>query len=191
MKRIIKFVRDDSYDLYWFDDKTNEREFIKTVTKMEKYYTPEIEEFHVGFEFEYNKGGNNWVKHTSGNHDFRDGIIDVGVGETDDALYNPFYMGISERDFRVKYLDREDIESLGFTKSEKYLDPPSAYHICKDWKIPFNGGYITPKRVMIWYQEKTKHLKVVCEDSWEQYRLFQGTIKNKSELKKLLKQLGI
>lgn len=31
MRRIIAFKRNDTSDLYWFDDKTNEKEFIITV----------------------------------------------------------------------------------------------------------------------------------------------------------------
>ena len=147
---------------------------------MEKYYTPELEEFHVGFEFEYNKGGDNWVKHTSGNHDFRDGIIDVGVGETDDALYNPFHMGISEREFRVKHLDREDIESLGWVSGESY--GMSCYLRTDENGVAIIDGYqldFHSWELVEIYQESTSDLK------------FSGTIKNKSELKKLLKQLGI
>ena len=70
--------------------------------KMEnKYYTPEIEEFYVGFKYERgNKAteGNStkWYKEkiTSAQE-----IVDIFCCE----------------EIRVKYLDKEDIESLGFT----------------------------------------------------------------------------
>ena len=147
---------------------------------MEKYYTPSIEEFYVGFEFEYNKGKDNWVKHISGNSDFKDGMIDVGVGEVGDALYNPFHMGISKRDFRVKRLDREDIESLGWVNGEIYgmgcyLRPDkNGKAIIDGYQLVFHSWeYIEI------YQESTSDIK------------FSGTIKNKSELKKVLKMLGI
>ena len=152
---------------------------IFRIEKMSKYYTPEIEEFHVGFEFEYNKGGNNWVKHTSGNHDFRDGIIDVGVGETDDALYNPFYMGISERDFRVKYLDKEDIESLDWEYFDQYRDGGTSIYRKDDKTLTYYGT----NRI------KEDYTLIIHNNAGS--RFFYGTIKNKSELKKVLKMLGI
>jgi len=68
-----------------------------------KYYTPTIEEFHVGFEYEYQDGVDKdnkdvWKKTICTKSDFR-------------------YLSKTKiKDFRrVKYLDREDIESLGFT----------------------------------------------------------------------------
>lgn len=39
MKSIIEFVRDDGFDLYWFDDQTNEREFIRTIKNIKMSIT--------------------------------------------------------------------------------------------------------------------------------------------------------
>ena len=72
--------------------------------KKEKYYTPDIEEFHVGFEYEQediNEGGSSlsWYKHK------------IGSGSDIDGVFRGEELGCS---FQVKYLDKEDIESFGF-----------------------------------------------------------------------------
>ncbi len=72
-----------------------------------KYYTPEIEEFHVGFEYEW-FDGSDWNKVTQ--KYFDGGLFNNGDGE------HPFEYQLSDVGIRVKYLDQEDIESLGFNK---------------------------------------------------------------------------
>ena len=113
----------------------------------DKYYTPTIEEFHVGFEYEFKTNGLGFVK--------------TEVSET-----GGFFQG----EKRVKYLDREDIESLGFKcMGGNWYHDNKAYQIIGTWEsIEISRGQ-------------------------HEYRdvLFKGTIKNKSELKRLLKMLGI
>lgn len=114
---------------------------------MIKYYTPEIEEFHIGFEYEYediNEGGasTSWYK----------GILQPNEGYIIDQIYND-----ENREYRVKYLDREDIESLN---------------------IP---SYIKVNHIL------NNTYEIIGTNA----RIFRGDIKNKSELKRLLKQLNI
>ena len=74
---------------------------IKNNKKMEKekYYAPTIEEFHVGFEVEWSEFGRKiWSKVIIDEHD----LIELFTGEEKIEHY------------RVKYLDREGIESFGF-----------------------------------------------------------------------------
>jgi hypothetical protein len=69
------------------------------------YYTPELEEFHVGFEIELlNIENSQWGKYTITESD----LLDATHYESS-ALKH-----ILEDEYRVKYLDREDIESLGW-----------------------------------------------------------------------------
>ena len=126
---------------------------------MSKYYTPSIEEFHVGFEYEssYLEDYDTWKKE----------IIDtVDVG----YFYSTYTGDAVPTEFRVKYLDREDIESLGFEcMGGNWYHDNKAYQIIGTWEsIEISRGQ-------------------------HEYRdvLFKGTIKNKSELKKILKMLGI
>ena len=64
-----------------------------------KYYIPSIDEFHVGFEYEWKCDGTK----TDWNKSICDNVmipLDVDCQRVND--------------YRVKYLDKEDIESLGF-----------------------------------------------------------------------------
>jgi hypothetical protein len=134
-----------------------------------KYYTPEIEEFHVGFECEYSDKDNTWVSH----------VVKEGEG---------LRLG-NKRDYRVKYLDQEDIESLGFEVSglgtypeiEEYLfGVPS---LMKDDGSTGNGYWLK-------FWKKTKKVEITdCTQVFHR-RLFDGVVKNKSELKKVLKMIG-
>jgi len=63
-----------------------------------KYYTPKIEELHIGFEYEVKLNSGEWVKRelsTLSELNFED-------------------WSVKQNDVRVKYLDIEDIESLGY-----------------------------------------------------------------------------
>lgn len=127
-----------------------------------KYYTPEIEEFHVGFEFEfYDEDDKDWTITTIKNQ------ID---------LCN--WTGL-EINIRVKYLDQEDIESLGF--EEDYDD--------SEGNVWFRI-YDTKYRLCLC--EHTSHNIWIVDDYEESLddTLFKGTIKNKSELKRELKMIG-
>jgi hypothetical protein len=127
-----------------------------------KYYTPKIEEFHVGFEYESLELGSQ----TKFNKD----VV------TDNHLYGDYDQStlLSELYFhpkkaRVKYLDKEDIESLEFKQEGK---------IYKDkWgnSLELTGYPNYDCRIILVYSS----------------RKFEGKIKNKSEFKRILKQLGL
>lgn len=137
-----------------------------------KYYTPTIEEFHIGFKYEF-MNGNLWEESEMTIQDYKCSGADY---EIQGSWFEEELLG-GIRTVRVKYLDKEDIESLG-------------------WKY-------TPCRCLFeMYQNKEYnlyHYSIASEfndKSWieilkdEDY-YFSGEIKNKSELKKLMKQLGI
>lgn len=118
-----------------------------------KYYTPNISEFHVGFEYIEN-----------------DTNVICGI----DYIYGSDTVGdiLLEGNIKVKYLDKEDILSLDLLQTtiedvyEKKVDS---------------------KRYRILYYGENKYKIMEKFDG----TLFIGTIKNKSELIKLLIQLGI
>ena len=121
-----------------------------------KYYTPEIEEFHVGFEYE-------WVKPDRTETIKLECLNNIG-----------FLWGITiPEGVRVKYLDQEDIESLGFkqSKTDKY------------WYDSKCGRYWVHK-------ESIDDWRWIISDEQSEVS-FAGTIKNKSELKRVLKMLNI
>lgn len=148
-----------------------------------KYYTPELEEFFPGFEYEeYSQGYQydvkvltkepevqlqilsepelvtDWVKRVYELQNFVT-IIDGELSE-----YIP--------EIRVKYLDEQDIKDLGWQQDENY---PTQYYL-KDsdftWTLVDFEDFIN-------IETSSRHVN------------FNVTIKNKSELKRLMKQLGI
>ena len=133
---------------------------------MDKYYTPTKEEFHIGFKYEY-------VAHSMV---YLEEAIWDGKGEGLDFLFK-------HNAIQVKYLDREDIESLGF----------ELFDTTKKDEIYFRStdNLMTEQEVRLWVSKAFGYIeindikeKTGCEGS------FRGTIKNKSELKKVLKQIG-
>lgn len=124
----------------------------------DKYYTPEIEEFHVGFECELLHSTNGWVKYTN-------------------PPKNPMNINSIKEGVRVKYLNKEGIESLGFKQLDK-----------------INSSRFIKGNISIWLGDMNKGMLTKIEISENVTRgitSFLGNIKNKSELKKLIKQLNI
>lgn len=94
--------------------------------------------------------------------------------------------GIKDGSVRVKYLDKEDIESLGW----KYVIPNDGeytidnyYSIVKDIPEPNKTTIGIKLRVI------GDNTSIWSDDTDATY--FDGTIKNKSELKKLMQQISI
>jgi hypothetical protein len=75
--------------------------------------------------------------------------------------------------YRVKYLDQEDIESLGET-------------VYKDGKIYFSNNELPPLAITFSGDDNS----IIIEGIISKCVLFIGKIKNKSELKRILKQIG-
>lgn len=144
-----------------------------------KYYIPDYNDIYIGQELYTVEG------------------YKIELGTTDDLTWfllnnnccisgeGDTTYGISLENYRLKYLDSEDIESLGFkynTNSntfvkEKYdpLDHP-------DDKTYIHISYYPTLHEVCVHNGRNYDSEIV----W-----FDGKIKNKSELKKLLTQLGI
>ena len=129
---------------------------------MDKYYTPEIKEFHIGFEYEYediNESGSttSWYKTVIKENECY--IIDQHLKYSDDL------------NLRVKYLSREDIESLGWKfNTDLYIRNNLTLQVHKD--------SITIK----YYDNFNNDSRTLVE---------QINIKTKDEFITLLKQLRI
>lgn len=156
---------------------------------MDKYYTPEIEEFYVGFEYEnkvidLNGKTIKWlpVQWTESCNMF--GLFNVDFNGDKRLITVP-------DSIRVKYLSRDCIESLAWDHDYNAEPIPNRE------ELPVFEGYLFDK------QNETGELWILYHFSdnivWIEYikdcgglgYVFKGEIKNKSELKKLLKQLGI
>lgn len=133
-----------------------------------KYYTPSIEEFHIGFEFEYLavpriKENNGYIKSI---FDFSWSISDI------------LHRIIDFNCLRIKYLDKVDIESLGFTyiKDVFSLNKLTVQSYKKDDIILYHTSELN--KIMITYSNEDIIVSSI-------------SIKNKSKLIKLLKALNI
>lgn len=139
-----------------------------------KYYTPEIEEFHVGFECEFKSYKNN---HQGGSVEQWDKYV-IKIDTFDKESYEQITY---RTNWRVKYLNEDDIISLGFKHIGGKLisGAEQEYH---------KNNY------RLYYSTDSKKLKIINEDENTSYEveggiIFSGKIKNKTEFKKLLKQL--
>ena len=152
---------------------------------MTKYYTPEIEEFHVGFEFE-----SNYVLFEEGS--LKNGWNKVILSDRHNWFYDSYVNDAVPTEFRVKCLDREDIESLGFIV--EFV--PNCFKENDDLEEGFTLILNNQDTIILHFNEVLttigkQHCYNEHSGNWSFNHLFQGTIKNKSELKVLLKQLGV
>ncbi len=144
---------------------------------MNQYYTPELEEFHVGFEFEYSHNKINYKKQIyDGSQVLKSKSYYDDHGCEYDAVEDDL------KHIRVKRLDREDIESLGFRTNE--MTTPISFE--SDFYEKKHKGIF---RVCLVENEHFVYVKKMYEKDVK--TIFSGIIKNKSELNRLLKQLGI
>ena len=149
---------------------------------MSKYYIPELWEFHIGFEYQIHRGYDDFVEG-------RRSVIEMGVKFVDKkyckygSLIVMSNLLVRDADYiRVKYLDREDIEGLGF---EVIQDS-------KDWLILKGKSKIDRSDVYI--QVEQRNPKRLTITNWEEYEdnhnWFQGECRNKSEFKRILTSIG-
>ena len=127
-----------------------------------KYYTPQIEEFRAGFEYIF--------KHENGD------VLCVygGDGPWDWDTLDEIKDCLNRDLIKIKLLDSEDIESLGFSN---YIPPHEYDHT---WS---KDNY----ELKCWFNKELPIVRIL------EYGIiiFHCNIKNKSELKVLLNQLGI
>ena len=155
------------------------------VEEKDKYYVPTIDEFFVGFEFEFLyqeytypvklKGEptfkTEWKKaeYTSSFFGYPDEDEVDGVGDNLDVY-------VELKQVRVKRLDQIDLEEIGFLSAEKE-------HVFKhkNWTI----------RVVNWCHVNGAAMYISeYLDAANVNLVFKGFIRNKSELIKMLKMVG-
>lgn len=154
---------------------------------MSKYYTPKIEEFHVGFEYEHKirlRGGimsyvndvykykDEWQKSVFRDPDYEPKLFIPLVHDS------PRFIEIVEtylRDgaIRVKSLDVHDIKELEWIEG-----------IDKQY-------YLINEDDLVLYRLVLLHEEVYMITNDRNDVKFEGEIKNKSELRKIMKQIGI
>lgn len=166
-----------------------------------RYYTPTIDEFHAGFEYEYPSA-----------------YDEGGLGE--EVYYRAVFqfdkrIEITESfcaNKRVKRVDKEDIESLGFKLNKEHpslmeLGSPEyvdyEFHskqfgldyklLCVNWfTYPTASKGSLEEKIVSGEAVEHRLVKIQCKHtgSFEFQTVFSGDCKNKSELKKILKMIG-
>lgn len=162
-----------------------------------KYYVPSIEDFRVGFEFEHKD------PYYEGREEFQEAVIEtselVRYYNSQDKLFNYWeaehllsniLWDIENKNIRVKYLDKNDIESFGFDCMRAELNMNNKHFFFKPW-INIDGKNKTPVRcyTLQWTPEKNNIVIQTTDDVPS--ILFNGKVKNKSELKMVLQMIGV
>ena len=140
----------------------------------DKYYTPDIEEFHLGFEYLLEEEFLD--EEGCAYYEEREKVFSVGdtitfnrcVRVNDYSLYH----------ISVKYLDKEDIESLGFKEDAYNGVKCFTKNNCQIFFFPHN---IMPDCNIV-------SIDLFAGEFRNQY--FRGLVKNKSELKTIIKQIA-
>jgi len=156
---------------------------------VEKYYTPELHEFHFGFEFEYlhplsvAKTTNEWQA-----YDWRSQMATVTLHPSGISIGG---FSIKQECLRVKCLDKEDTEECGWDiAGEGYNGHSSTQPTTFKYTKPtvYRG---LKTQVTLIHNIVTKWCCVSVNSNMEDKTLFAGYIKNKSELKKIMKMINI
>lgn len=153
-----------------------------------KYYTPKIEEFHVGFECEINMSHKPeyWEEAIVKviDEEYSEGDVTILAATSKSYQANVFgggFVGVNQY-FRVKYLDIEDIESLGWIKKlNKYVIDKSTEFPNETIRfiLNFNGS------------TNIEIFKTSLTSYGNHNEKMQFKINNKSELRKLMQQLNV
>lgn len=147
-----------------------------------KYYIPEISELYVGFEYEeYNQYRDKWCKKILTKKDLE------SLGS---FMYN-FLESFESDNIRVKYLDKSDIESFGFVCVGENSDGFEFQNEINDYL--FYDIYFDPTNDNEVIIEKFYQTKLVAHktNEYSSTTVFNGKIKNKPELKKVLQMIGV
>ena len=144
-----------------------------------KYYTPNLEEFFVGFEYEI-------IYEDEPPKAYEFDITDMLYAQSPETeeSFGGICSKIENKQVRVKYLDSKDIEELGGVK-------------ISDHEYNINGCIL-----QINCSDSTHITILEIRQEWEMtaipsktaeyyFPLFMGKIKNKSELKQVLKMIGV
>lgn len=138
------------------------------MTEENKYYVPKNEDLFIGLEYE------------------RQDFDDENVWHKEVIKFDYGWLEISEdfaSDIRIKYLDRQDIESLGWKGATEYNNLVVFHNA--DRLLIFNLEKHFVKITGIVGSAKSQY-------DWDSLNaIFDGTIKNINELKRIMKMLGI
>jgi hypothetical protein len=147
-----------------------------------KYYTPDAADIYPGYEYEFNGNKINyesvgeWSKNIAGTEPEECSILDQW------GLYygKPSNYYIQQGWVRTKYLDREDIESLGWIDGITEGNTSRYNMSARDYK----------DRIFLLVDNPTRQIRIVLQKGLGD-TLFWGECKSKNELRKIMQWIGI
>jgi hypothetical protein len=137
--------------------------------KDNKYYTPFIEEFRVGFRCEFNEYGE-WIE------EIQDWQTLNTVFDINEHGSSEWGNGIADL-YRVKYLDTEDILSLGFEQISPF-----------SFEKTFGNTNVI---IHYTHYKEIPYVQIFAVFEGNQSVRFSGKVKNINELEVILKQVGV
>lgn len=185
----------------------------------QKFYTPFVDEFHYGFEYEqktwildestFPKGltkelyysipfskririypeveaTSEWVKRKWLIVSDYKSLFD---SEYDDEIIDKTFV---KKGIRVKHLDQQDIIDLGFEEDKKLFN--TLFYHDVDFSFSYEKGkhkYLIFLKDEIYHILKVTDMPELALERPVYIDVFRGKIKNKSELKRLLTQIGV
>lgn len=151
-----------------------------------KYYTPTIEEFHVGFEFQRKEEHRLHIR----NEFPKTNKWTLKKWDENQIRIGKLRCEINEGNIRVKELDQEDLESLGWKMTKNFNYEIQFQFIINDYKF-YDCSYDFEDKILLIEEFIQEKLVANTINNYNSYTLFKGEIKNKSELKRIMKQLQI
>lgn len=136
-----------------------------------KYYTPALSEFHVGFEYELYTDWDN----RENTLEWRNVIFDGSEFDPEQSFVYLFDdKGIKRT--RVKHLDSEDLEDLEFAYYKKgFFKSTNVYKNDSGIEVWLMDNYFV--NIYLGFSKESK--------------VFSGQLQNKSELKQVLNMIGV
>ncbi len=151
----------------------------------DKFYCPDISEFHSGFRFQTLNSKGLLYYESMPENEWVDNGMDFGIlGDI-----NNIQRLLLSKQIRVKYLSKSDIEDLGWEFIDKTQGTANNLYFEKVVKNYLNENEIVKLYFLPEGIEVEWCWNVIVTGKRE--RNFQGRIKNKSEFKKILTMIGI
>ncbi len=171
---------------------------------MEKYYTPTIDEFYIGYECEWKVNGREWsVKYPDICYNWNKHKIEIEDFYSNDFDIEEHNINNNTLIWRTKYLDDEDLNELGFTKIGKnirygyidYVGDNSKIDLSKVGYycyITFHKCRVDDEHLIMFhrYNPTTRNIEEDLKEFESEIR-FRGNIRCKNELKTILKFLNV
>lgn len=129
------------------------------------YYAPEITDFHDQFNYEIWNGIDSWYK----------AVFKI------DGMNDGLKTYLSKKLIRVKCLDKEDIESLGWDFIKLHPGTTTYDFELGNYFITFDPDFGPYWNIRIYDGE----------DQDSEFNYFNGFIKNKTEFKRIVHQIGL